>query len=87
MVRKKRKWADVKDEVLKTKKEGESGKEAVEVHAKGESKKAKARPSVRREKGEEVGASRPEGKVPASVRSARPALGKQSQSRAWTYHD
>ena len=78
----KKKWADVRDKVLGAKGEKKDEEdEAVEVSTKGKPKKATARRSVVREEREQVK------KVPAAVRNARPALGRQSHSKAWTYSD
>jgi hypothetical protein len=77
---KKRKWADVKDAVLKIKKEAPSEEdEAVKSSTKRKPKKAAPRGRAIREEGVD--------RVPAAVRNARPALGRQSQAKAWTYSD
>jgi len=77
----KKKWADVRDKVLGAKGEKKDEEdEAVESSSKGKPKKAASR---RRESGREEKLA----KVPAAVRNARPALGRQSHSKAWTYSD
>jgi hypothetical protein len=77
----KKKWADVKDTILKKEPKDDEEDETVKVSAKGKSKKATPRPRVRKEREGQID------RVPAAVRNARPALGRQSNAKAWTYSD
>jgi hypothetical protein len=75
MIRAKRKWNDVKDEVLGSKAKKKEGSDE-EGEASSESSKTKRKP--------QKAAARSSTKGPVN---GRPLLGRQSPSKAWNYSD